>query len=1014
MADIEQNISPLIESLFPDFYREEGQTFVAFVKAYYEWLELNSYTVDGEEVAPKTLYYSRKLFDLKDIDRTTSDFIIYFKEKYLKGISFETVTDTKNLIKHSLELYRSKGTVRSIELLFSLLFNENVEIYLPGDDILRASDGEWFKPIYLELDVNDKSKNFIGKTLTGSSSGATALVEGFARRNVRGRIIDVLFLSELSGDFQIGELVNDGIAEADDPKIVGSLTNIIINASGQSFQVGDIVNVISNISGSQAKARISSVSSATGLVNYQLIDGGYGYSTNAEVIISQKVLFTTSFNTTNTFLTDFSQLERIYQPLANVEIQSPQGSLLNSNTLVLGVNTTATVSAGYVIEGNTTAATKYLLISEHTVANAEIDTITNANTTGSFNVGELVFQVSNVSSSNSFEGSIVSANSSYVLVDSIIGNIANNTLLRGVSSNCSANIVTIELYNGSFSAADEIQTFSNAATGNCIVDTYTNATAYGDVVGSNNSAIGVYNISNAFYAPNTFFHAYVKNDTGTKAANISIVSTGNPGTFSIGSITDTESIFLNTDFISGNNSANVPYLSVVLDGSNSGIGFIDSITVNDGGTLYANTDTIVFTGGSPNTSAVATINTHSNGTIESVTVTTPGSGYNSTPSLSVTTSTGSGANLSAVADFGYGFPKLPDADLTTIISLALTSETKTIGTIASLTGINPGSNNTASPFNLIIEKSIAGFGRKDFTLSLSNVSSSFVAGEELVQLVPIPAVVLTVSNAGNFNLREVVRQIRSDSAIVYGEVISKDITSNTGTLLVQVSNISNTFNTSNSIIGLDSLATANVDNTSANSIISVGKGEIISSSNVVGGNVTLNVKRKRFAVSFVSNTAVTGSTSGATGNVVSIAEISNSPVLGNNAIVSSQAGVANGTITGVEIVDSGFAYKENELVTLEDPNNPFVASGFVRLQKQGIGEGYYKSQKGFLDSNKYIQDSSYYQEYSFEVRAGLSLDKYSNILKELVQVAGTRLLGSVVKTSNIPVNVSAESSITVE
>ena len=41
MRDIETKISTFVENMFPQFYREDGENFVLFVKAYYEWLEQN-------------------------------------------------------------------------------------------------------------------------------------------------------------------------------------------------------------------------------------------------------------------------------------------------------------------------------------------------------------------------------------------------------------------------------------------------------------------------------------------------------------------------------------------------------------------------------------------------------------------------------------------------------------------------------------------------------------------------------------------------------------------------------------------------------------------------------------------------------------------------------------------------------------------------------------------------------------------------------------------------------------
>jgi len=64
MKDIEKLISPLIEQQFPSIYREEGDTFIAFVKAYFEWME----ETNG------VLYDSRRLPEYRDIDTTIDRF----------------------------------------------------------------------------------------------------------------------------------------------------------------------------------------------------------------------------------------------------------------------------------------------------------------------------------------------------------------------------------------------------------------------------------------------------------------------------------------------------------------------------------------------------------------------------------------------------------------------------------------------------------------------------------------------------------------------------------------------------------------------------------------------------------------------------------------------------------------------------------------------------------------------------------------------------------------------------
>lgn len=74
---------------------------------------------------------------------------------------------------------------------------------------------------------------------------------------------------------------------------------------------------------------------------------------------------------------------------------------------------------------------------------------------------------------------------------------------------------------------------------------------------------------------------------------------------------------------------------------------IQSITISSAGTLYNNTDVIVFTSNT-GTGASANLVTYANGSIKDVVITDGGSGYTTAPSLSITTSTGSSGSLTAL------------------------------------------------------------------------------------------------------------------------------------------------------------------------------------------------------------------------------------------------------------------------------------------------------------------------------------------------------------------------------
>ena len=148
---VEKYISNFIENQFPRFYQEEGPVFIQFVKAYYEWMESNG----------KPIGEARNLISYRDIDETLTSFLEFFQKKYLYGIPFNIIVNKRYLLKHILDVYRSKGTIQCYKLLFRLIYDEDVEIYLPSQDVLRVSDGKWNQPKYLEVSFVGNLKNCV-------------------------------------------------------------------------------------------------------------------------------------------------------------------------------------------------------------------------------------------------------------------------------------------------------------------------------------------------------------------------------------------------------------------------------------------------------------------------------------------------------------------------------------------------------------------------------------------------------------------------------------------------------------------------------------------------------------------------------------------------------------------------------------------------------------------------------------------------------------------------------------
>ena len=135
---VDQKTSLLINRQVPEFVREEHPNFIAFLEAYYEFLENKQGTQKNDLITK-----AKDLRFISDVDFSIASFEENFFNTYANLIPRNVEVDKAFLIKHLLPLYLSKGSEASFKLLFRLLFNEEVEVVKPSNSILRASDGKW-------------------------------------------------------------------------------------------------------------------------------------------------------------------------------------------------------------------------------------------------------------------------------------------------------------------------------------------------------------------------------------------------------------------------------------------------------------------------------------------------------------------------------------------------------------------------------------------------------------------------------------------------------------------------------------------------------------------------------------------------------------------------------------------------------------------------------------------------------------------------------------------------------
>jgi hypothetical protein len=135
---MDQKTSLLVKRQVPEYVREEYPLFLSFLEAYYEFLE-NKQTGKNNDLTTKL----KNLKTVSDIDSSINEFESQFFNTFGSLVPIDSVADKKFLIKHALPLYQAKGSENSFKFLFRLLYGQEATLSFPKNNVLRASDGKW-------------------------------------------------------------------------------------------------------------------------------------------------------------------------------------------------------------------------------------------------------------------------------------------------------------------------------------------------------------------------------------------------------------------------------------------------------------------------------------------------------------------------------------------------------------------------------------------------------------------------------------------------------------------------------------------------------------------------------------------------------------------------------------------------------------------------------------------------------------------------------------------------------
>ena len=275
-------LSSLVSTQVPEFVRSDYQSFVAFLEAYYEYLETTQ----------------QNLEDLRDLDKTLDSFVRYFKDELAGKLPY-TAVDPRFLMEHIKEHYGAKGSESSYKLLFRILFGKEVSVDYPAKQMLRASDGKWNQDVsifckILTGDPNDP----VGKLVDLVTPTKIIRVLVDRRQYVELEVDRVVKIADGVYEYFIdrrffGNIsVGDRIRYRDDvngiyftAEILSTTSTLEVQKPGSGFKVGGLYN-IRNFNGNGSIMKVVSVNSTGGILQAQFIKYGIGYTTDFTTTLS--------------------------------------------------------------------------------------------------------------------------------------------------------------------------------------------------------------------------------------------------------------------------------------------------------------------------------------------------------------------------------------------------------------------------------------------------------------------------------------------------------------------------------------------------------------------------------------------------------------------------------------------------------------------------------------------------------------------------------------------------------
>lgn len=294
----------VVEKQLPYHVRESNPLFTKFIEYYYEFQE-NS----------KIPAIIQQIKQYNDIDSVEEKFLTDFFEEFRK-LPSAIVADKRLVAKHIYDLYKTKGSEESLKLLFRIVYGEEVSVYYPETDILRASDGRWIQKNvvtakHVSGEVKPTSNRIEFDTIQGKFIFELDKFEQQSSDTMRFWFDpNQTYFASINQTVRVytGDVV-DYIG-----KLVLMPSFIEVAEGGADWQVGQVIVLPGN--GKDTLCQIKRVDANGGIKKVEIIQYGYGNTSDVTYVVSP-YLYGPELSYTESFTEKISDFPEIYAHTVN-------------------------------------------------------------------------------------------------------------------------------------------------------------------------------------------------------------------------------------------------------------------------------------------------------------------------------------------------------------------------------------------------------------------------------------------------------------------------------------------------------------------------------------------------------------------------------------------------------------------------------------------------------------------------------------------------------------------------